>query len=134
MDYRFTLPFKVRDYECDMQGIVNNSVYQNYLEHTRHEYLLSRQMDFAELTREGIHLVVTRIELDFKGSLRSGDNFWCGLNVVRRGRLRFEFEQDIYRSADNRLMLSARVTGTGVSPHGKPLRGEQLHKLFERLG
>ena len=28
----YRLKFKVRDYECDMQGIVNNSVYQNYLE------------------------------------------------------------------------------------------------------
>jgi hypothetical protein len=34
MEYIFELPFKVRDYECDIQGIVNNAVYQNYLEHT----------------------------------------------------------------------------------------------------
>jgi acyl-CoA thioester hydrolase len=38
----FSLEMKVRDYECDMQGIVNNAVYQNYLEWARHEYLLSR--------------------------------------------------------------------------------------------
>ncbi|MBU2223338.1 MAG: acyl-CoA thioesterase, partial [Gammaproteobacteria bacterium] len=29
----FSVDFKVRDYECDMQGIVNNAVYFNYLEH-----------------------------------------------------------------------------------------------------
>lgn len=31
--YAFTAGMSVRDYECDMQGIVNNSVYQNYLEY-----------------------------------------------------------------------------------------------------
>ncbi len=36
IDYQFKLNFEVRDYECDLGGIVNNAVYQHYLEHTRH--------------------------------------------------------------------------------------------------
>ena len=39
--YIYELTMKVRDYECDLQGIVNNANYQHYLEHTRHEFLLS---------------------------------------------------------------------------------------------
>ncbi|NSW95739.1 MAG: acyl-CoA thioesterase, partial [Bacteroidales bacterium] len=35
----FRLEFTVRDYECDLQGVVNNANYQHYLEHARHEYL-----------------------------------------------------------------------------------------------
>ena len=41
MNYIYELKMKVRDYECDLQGIVNNANYQHYLEHTRHEFLLS---------------------------------------------------------------------------------------------
>ena len=41
MNYIYELEMKVRDYECDLQGIVNNANYQHYLEHTRHEFLTS---------------------------------------------------------------------------------------------
>lgn len=47
MNYIYELPMKVRDYECDLQGIVNNANYQHYLEHTRHEFLLSAGVSFA---------------------------------------------------------------------------------------
>ena len=47
--YIYELEMKVRDYECDLQGIVNNANYQHYLEHTRHEFLLSTGVSFAGL-------------------------------------------------------------------------------------
>ena len=55
----FTLEMAVRDYECDLQGVVNNAVYQNYLEHARHEYLKDIGIDFAALAAQRINLVVT---------------------------------------------------------------------------
>ena len=33
MEYIFELEMKVRDYECDLQGVVNNANYQHYMEH-----------------------------------------------------------------------------------------------------
>ena len=116
----FTLDFKVRDYECDMQGIVNNSVYQNYLEHTRHEFLLARGVDFAELARQKINLVVLRAELDYKAPLVSGDEFYVDTRVVQSSRVRFEFLQNIYRKKDNKLVLSGKITGTSLNERGRP--------------
>ena len=74
-DYIFEIQLKVRDYECDIQGIVNNAIYQSYLEHARHEYLQSKNISFKKLTEEGILLMVSRIEMDFKRSLTSGIPF-----------------------------------------------------------
>ena len=119
-NYRFMLDFSVRDYECDMQGIVNNAVYQNYLEHTRHEFLQSVGLDFDRFTRDGIHLVVVRAELDYKQPLKSGDRFWIGLNIQRQSRLKFVFLQDIYRSSDERLIMKARITASGLNARGRP--------------
>lgn len=130
MDYTYRLDFKVRDYECDIQGVVNNGVYQNYLEHARHEFLLSAGINFAQLAKRNINLVVVRAELDYKLPLHSGDEFWIGLNLQRPSKVRFEFIQDIYRKPDGKLMLNARITGTSLNERGRPFVPEELEKLF----
>ncbi len=131
MDYMFRLDMKVRDYECDMQGVVNNSVYQNYLEHARHEYLLDVGIDFAEYAREGINLVVVRAELDYKLSLTSGDKFWIGVDYQQTSPVRFEFTQDIYRCSDEKLILKGKIMGVGLNERGRPVALSKLKEKFE---
>jgi acyl-CoA thioester hydrolase len=130
-DYFYKLDLKVRDYECDMQGIVNNAVYQNYLEYCRHEFLLSVGIDFNQLTKEKIFLVVVRAELDYKTPLRGGDAFWVGLNLERVSPIRFVFLQDIFRYPDHKLVLSARTTGTALNEKGRPFSPPALTNLFQ---
>lgn len=130
---KFTLDFKVRDYECDMQGIVNNSVYQNYLEHARHEYLLSKSVDFAELARQKINLVVLRAELDYKLPLVSGDEFYVDVRVEQSSRVRFDFIQNIYRKRDNKLMLAAKITGTSLNERGRPFVPDVIANLMDAV-
>jgi acyl-CoA thioester hydrolase len=125
------LEFKVRDYECDMQGVVNNGVYQNYLEHARHELLQSRGLNFANITAEGINLVVVRAELDYRKSLRANDRFVIRSEMRRVSRLRFEFLQNIFRLPDEQLMLEARITGTSVDATGRPCLPAALAQMFD---
>lgn len=128
----FKLDFKVRDYECDMQGIVNNSVYQNYLEHARHEYLQARGINFAELAAQGIYLVVLRAELDYKCPLRGGDEFYVDVKLEQSSRVRLDFLQNIYRKIDNKLCLSARTIVTSINERGRPFFPDALADLFKK--
>jgi acyl-CoA thioester hydrolase len=131
MQYTHTIELKVRDYECDMQAVVNNGIYQNYLEHARHEFLKSRGIDFAAVTASGINLVVTRVELDYRKSLVSG-NVFCVRSLVRQAsRVRFEFHQEIVRLPDETLMLSARIIGTSLNQQGRPFVPELLRALYD---
>ena len=128
--YTHELEFEVRDYECDMQGVVNNGVYQNYLEHARHEFLRSHGIDFAELTAAGVNLVVVRAVLDYKNSLVSNDHFVVRSLIRRVSPVRFEFQQDIFRLPDEKLMLAAIITGTSLNQRGRPFVPELLQDLF----
>lgn len=126
----FSLTMWVRDYECDMQGIVNNSVYQNYLEHARHVYLKEIGVDFAEYAKQGINLVVVRAEIDYKSPLASGDQFTVTVQMVRESRIKFAFVQEIHRESDNQLIIQARIIGTAINSKGRPELPEQLDKML----
>lgn len=128
--YAFTMELAVRDYECDIQGVVNNGVYQNYLEHVRHEYLKHIGINFTDYARQGINLMVVRAELDYRFPLESGDRFIVGLNLVRESRVKFAFQQDIFRLPDNKTILNARIIGTAVNAKGRPEIPEQLDRFI----
>lgn len=115
------LRLTVRDYECDLQGIVNNAVYLNYLEHARHIFLLKDGIDFAKLHKQGVDLVVSRIEIDYKQSLSSGDEFIVTSSMHKEGHLRVIFNQKINRALDNKLVVNAKVIGVGIKG-GRPIR------------
>ncbi|HBA71957.1 MAG: 4-hydroxybenzoyl-CoA thioesterase [Geobacteraceae bacterium GWC2_55_20] len=129
----FSLEMAVRDYECDLQGVVNNAVYQNYLEHARHEYLKTIGIDFAALTAQGINLVVTRIEIDYKTSLASGDRFLVEVRLERISPVRIGFRQDIYRLPDRKLAVKALVTGTALNAKGRPQLPEAMKDILDRV-
>ncbi|MEG1642577.1 MAG: acyl-CoA thioesterase [Bacteroidales bacterium] len=122
--YSCQIEIKVRDYECDAQGIVNNANYQHYFEIARHEFLEQAGCSFANLRSLGIEPVVARIEIDYKNSLHGGELFICNLFIRREG-VRFIFFEDIFRASDNKLCASAKVI-TVCTSDGKIVRGDEL--------
>ena len=99
---------EVRDYECDIEGIVNNANYLHYIEHTRHLFLKSLGVSFADLHNRGVDAVVTRMNLQYKTPLRCDDEFISCLNLRKEG-IRYIFMQDIFRASDQKLCFRATV-------------------------
>lgn len=108
MEYIHELKMKVRDYECDLQGIVNNANYQHYLEHARHEFLQEHGISFAKLHEDGIDAVVSGISMRFKAPLKSADMFIVKTAITREC-IRYVFHQDIFRIPDMKPVLKAQV-------------------------
>ena len=129
MERVFAIEMAVRDYECDLQGIVNNAVYLNYLEHARHEFLKERGLDFAVLHEEGLDLVVVRVELDYRSPLRSGDRFAVESRLSRPSALRFAFDQRVLRLPGRETAVEGRVVGTCLKGGRPSLPAALLEKL-----
>lgn len=133
IEYQCQVPFDVRDYECDLQGVVNNANYQHYLEHARHVFLKQVGIDFAALSNQGINLVVIRAEIDYLYPLRSGDRFYVAIRTERVSRLRFGYIQDIYRMPDDKPIVNAKIIGTAVNQNGRPCLPTSLDEAFDRV-
>ena len=129
--YIYELKMKVRDYECDLQGIVNNANYQHYLEHTRHEFLTSEGVSFSKLHEEEIDPVVARITMAYKTPLRSGDEFISKLYLKKEG-IKYTFYQDIFRWPDMKPVLKASVE-TVCLINGRLTKGEYFDELFAQF-
>ena len=113
MNYIFEQEFEVRDYECDLQGIVNNAVYQSYMEHTRHRFIKTMGLDFAGLHAKGTDAVVAKVEIAYKRPLKSGDKFVCKLALKKEG-IRYVFSQDIYRIPDMALCTKGKIDTVSI--------------------
>lgn len=127
-NYVFKLEMKVRDYECDLQGVVNNANYQHYMEHTRHEYLASLGENFGAMHEKGVDAFVSRVEIHYRNSLHSGDRFSSYVNLRKEGP-KLIFEQEIYREPDNVLAAKGTVDVVVVE-NGKLTRGEYFDHLI----
>ena len=127
-EYLFTTELETRDYECDLQGVVNNANYQHYLEYTRHKWLQSRDQSFQQWHNEGIDVMLSEINIKYKTPLHGQEEFVSCLNLHREGA-RFIFDQDIYRKADMKLCISATVTVVSVV-NGRISKGDEVAQML----
>lgn len=129
-EYVYQFEMKTRDYECDVQGVVNNANYQHYLEVTRHEFIQSVGESFEAWHNRGIDVMVSKITISYKSSLRGGQEFVSCLNIKRMG-VRYVFLQDIYRKSDMKLCVSAEVHCVCVVD-GVLTRGDEIEAPFKK--
>ena len=127
--YAYRHKMSVRDYELDFQGVVNNSNYQHYLEHARHEFLKTRGGSMSALHDAGVDPMVSKITIEYKSPLRGGDEFIVGVNMVREGA-KLVFLQDIHNLANDRLVVKARVEVICLKD-GRLTRGEMFDEGFK---
>jgi len=130
MKHIFELPLKVRDYECDIQGVVNNANYLHYLEHTRHEFLESLGVSFSELHHQQTDAVVSRIDISYKQPLRGGESFISQVKKLEKQGVKLVFTQEIIRKRDQSVCCTA-IVSIVILQAGKLTRGDYFDKLLK---
>lgn len=128
--YQYTLTIRVRDYETDSQGIVNNANYLHYLEITRHDFCEEAGTSFRAMQERGIDPVVRKIEIEYLSSLTMGDTMTSCLSMSRKGA-RFIFRQYIYNADTGVPVVKATVTVVCLE-NGHLSRGDILAQAFAK--
>ena len=125
----FELKLSVRDYELDSFGVINNAVYQNYLEHTRHKFLEANGVKMVDLLERRFSPVITKAEIEYRSSLQSKDDFVVNLELASLSKVKFVFMQEIRRLPEDKLIINARITGTILNSSGRPCFPEAFQDL-----
>ena len=105
----------VRDYELDRFEVIKNAVYQNYLEHVLYMFLELLGIKFTDLSAHGFSPVITRVGLDYCGSLKNGDGFVVNLKLASLAKVKFIFHQKTRSLPREILIINARITGTSLN-------------------
>ncbi|MCL2761846.1 MAG: acyl-CoA thioesterase [Treponema sp.] len=112
---------RVRTYECDSYGHVNNANYLNYLEFARYELLRDVGFDYHKAVDAGYGLFIARIEIDYKRPALTDDLLTIKSWPIKKGAVMGTLAQEI-RCGDN-LLVEAKVTWAFVDAKtGMPVR------------
>lgn len=116
----YVMRLRVRRYELDTLGHVNNAVYVSYLEQAAIEHAEQTGFSEARLREVGGVFVVRRHEIDYLGAALAGDELtvttWPEMLHGPRAIRRYE----IYNLTQARRILSARTLWIWVDLNGRP--------------
>lgn len=127
MEHKCTV--RVRSYECDSYGHVNNAVYLNYLEYARHEFLKDVKLSVDGLRAAGHAVWVVEISIRYKKPALTDDELLITTMPVKKGRMSGVLAQRITHGADD--IAEAQVKWVSVDSHGRPA---PLPEEFNREG
>ncbi|MDR2792708.1 MAG: acyl-CoA thioesterase [Treponema sp.] len=115
-----TCTLRVRTYECDSYGHVNNANYLNYLEYARYELLKSIGFDYPAVIAAGYGVYVARIEIDYKRPAKVDEDLIIHSSPLKKGAVSGIIAQTILRGEEE--IVRAKVTWAFVDSNGRPVK------------
>jgi acyl-CoA thioester hydrolase len=116
----FRTELSVRFYELDPYEHVNHSVYIQYFEAARAEWLTAIGYPLDRLKMDGTQIVVTELHTRYLGSAGPGDRLTIESKLVETRRASMTFEQVIQRGDE--LLVTQTISAATVSASGRPKR------------
>ena len=132
MEKKLSAKLRVRSYELDAYGHVNNATYLQYLEFARGEYMKQMGIAFRHDMDDKIRFFVVNANLNFKAPALIDEELELIGRVSKMGNSSFSIKQDIYNTANNVHVLDAEVTIVFIDESNKPTRiPENYRKMLE---
>lgn len=98
MAYLATFELRVKSYELDIYGHVNNAIYMNWFEHGRSQLLQDKGFNYTSIVAAwGVRLVTVAAQINFRAQLGLDDHVRVTSTVKRMGNSSVAYDQRILR-------------------------------------
>ena len=104
---------KPRWAEIDQQGVVFHMWYLAYFDDAMLAYFLTRGLPLGSI---GMHIVHT--EIDWKGSVRQGDDVQIGVRPLQVGNTSFTLQFEVFRGEAETPEVVGKTVYVYVAPDG----------------
>nr|WP_275581970.1 thioesterase family protein [Brevibacillus fulvus] len=125
MKYR-TAQIRVRYSETDQMGVVYHANYLSWFEVGRTDFLRASGLSYFELEQKGVLLPVIDAELSFKKPAKYDDVVEIRTSIAELTPVRLQFRYEIYRAADETLLVTGITKHVFANREFKPLRLPKL--------
>jgi acyl-CoA thioester hydrolase len=112
-----TISIRVRYTEVDAMGYLHHSRYLQYFEMGRIELLRAAGFSYADLERQGVFFVVTKVEVRFMAPARYDDELQLVTRITRGTHVRFDHAYELSR--EKTVLAEATSTIACVGSDGK---------------
>jgi len=114
------IEFRVRYAECDAQGVAHHSGYPVWMEMARVELLRKRGVNYGELEKAGVFMVVARLSVRYRKPALFDDVLRMQIEAEPTSGIKLEHRYRLLR--DQILLAEAETTLVCVDRHGRPTR------------
>ena len=132
MSSPLTALVQVRTYELDSFGHVNNSVYLNYMEEARSEFLKQMGVSFLDFARHEVQLVIVESYVKYIRPARYGDQITITGKIRGVSPVAAYIDYVLTETTTGRLIATAWTRSAFVNDStGKPTRApEEFQTAF----
>jgi len=114
------ITIRVRYAETDRMGLLHHANYLVYFEQGRTELLRSQGISYRDLEDQGYLLVLTRVQVRYRGPARYDDLLTLRTTVVRTTAVKIEHRYELLR--DGLLLAEGETTLGCVDREGRVQR------------
>lgn len=129
----FETNLKVRTYECDIYGHVNNATFLNYCEAARIEFLNHLGYSLIDLRQKGWLLPIVKIVVDYKRPVFAEEKIKVTVSWKKRRQSSAIFEQEIIKEKSGEVAAKVVVTwvATDLKNNPVPVPKEMLDRIYK---
>jgi len=113
---------RVRYVETDMMGVVHHSNYLRWFEMGRVAFLRKAGVNMLELLDDGIVTPITRVEAQYKHSLRLDDEYEIQTHMSALNRAKMEFTYEVVKIATGEICVTGFTQNLFSTTDGKIVR------------